>query len=561
MPTPRSALRRLAGIHASYGPAPAAEKETLLDALAGGALPTAREVRQLHDLLCFLRAFPDSREVLARVEVMLAGFERRRDLRRHRGALGGSGIAGTTLEFNFFAATARRLARRWPDALTLVGSSVDAARLGRVARVLALPAERAAFDDPAFAPRSWVRRMSGSGTDAALLLGAWDALPIDRLVADACYDELDPLLRLAPGPDTPARTREKHPGLPLVCQTAPLSRERPDLQRELRKPPRSVRPASPSEARALVELAQNCMLPRERDLEAFAYASSADVRLVDAGDGIVFACIGVLPERRSLLEAVYGFLMLKNGVAIGYALCSALFGSSEVAFNVFETFRGGESARLFGRLVATIHHLFGSTTFAIDPYQLGGLGNKEGLASGAFWFYQKLGFRPRDAAVVRVMERELAAMARRRHRSSVATLKTLSSKYVLWHAGRPRSAVLGILELAQVALHVSAYLADRFGADRDRARRVCAREMAAALGAGKVLRSWNTDEREAWLSWAPLLASLPELASFGRAERRALVGVVKAKGGACEGDFVARFDAHRRLRNAIAAVAAPASSE
>jgi len=39
-------------------------------------------------------------------------------------------------------------------------------------------------------------------------------------------------------------------------------------------------------------------------------------------------------------------LTLKNGVPIGYVLASGLFGSSEVMYNVFETFRGGESARI-----------------------------------------------------------------------------------------------------------------------------------------------------------------------------------------------------------------------
>ena len=34
----------------------------------------------------------------------------------------------------------------------------------------------------------------------------------------------------------------------------------------------------------------------------------------------------------------------KNGVPVGYVLASGLFGSSEVMYNVFETFRGGESA-------------------------------------------------------------------------------------------------------------------------------------------------------------------------------------------------------------------------
>ncbi len=48
---------------------------------------------------------------------------------------------------------------------------------------------------------------------------------------------------------------------------------------------------------------------------------------------------------------------------------------------------------------------------------------------------------------------------------------------------------------------------------------------------------------------------LPGLEGWSREERRALVGVVRAKGGRRESEFVARFDGHRRLRRAIQALA------
>jgi hypothetical protein len=548
-------LRKLAAVFTDYGGEAASQKRALLADLAKARLSTAEEVRSLHDMLCFLRAYPDDAEVLAAVEAMLAGFERRRDLVRHRDALEGSGIAGTSLPFNFFAATAQRLHRRWPSQLMVDWASLPDERLARLLPLLALPAERAAFDDPALDPQAWLERFGGEG--AAFLLRRWGELFADGHARDAFYDELDPLLRLSPGPDTPARTREKHAGLPLAFQTTPLARERPDLAAAIRVPPRSVKNASAREGAALVELAQNCMLPRERDLEVFAYGSVADVRLVDMGGGLVFACIGVLPSRRSLLEAVYGFLMLKNGVPIGYALCSALFGSSEVAYNVFETFRGGESAQVFGRLLAAIHHLFGSDTFAVDPYQLGH-GNAEGLRTGAFWFYQKLGFRPRAPEVLRLMNAELRKMAKRRHRSAPATLEALSSAYVFWQPDRPRSDIIGVLDLPRVATHVSTFLMRTFGADRALAREACEENAARFIGIRPAtLRRWKPAERDAWQSWAPLVASLPKIARWPSADKRALVALIKAKGGARENDYVPLFDAHQRLRQAIATLATP----
>ena len=56
-------------------------------------------------------------------------------------------------------------------------------------------------------------------------------------------------------------------------------------------------------------------------------------------------------------------------------------------------------------------HLFGAKVFAVEPYQLGHE-NQEGLDSGAWWFYQKLGFRARDPEVVALMDDELERLAR-----------------------------------------------------------------------------------------------------------------------------------------------------
>src|SRR5512147_277327 len=65
----------------------AATKLALLADLEVRTLRTPREIRRLHDVLCFLRAYPDDRSVLAQVERMLAGFETRSDFRRHRAGL------------------------------------------------------------------------------------------------------------------------------------------------------------------------------------------------------------------------------------------------------------------------------------------------------------------------------------------------------------------------------------------------------------------------------------------------------------------------------------------
>jgi len=69
--------RRIDELRNAYGGGAAERKVALLRELERRRLPGARAVESLHEFLCCLRAYPDNAEVLARVERMLAGFERR----------------------------------------------------------------------------------------------------------------------------------------------------------------------------------------------------------------------------------------------------------------------------------------------------------------------------------------------------------------------------------------------------------------------------------------------------------------------------------------------------
>ena len=81
---PASQLARLRAIADEFGAGLGAEKASLVEGLDRAAMPTARAVSELHEVLCFLRAYPDDAALLARVEAALERFERRADLRRFR---------------------------------------------------------------------------------------------------------------------------------------------------------------------------------------------------------------------------------------------------------------------------------------------------------------------------------------------------------------------------------------------------------------------------------------------------------------------------------------------
>jgi len=69
------------------------------------------------------------------------------------------------------------------------------------------------------------------------------------------------------------------------------------------------------------------------------------------------------------------------------------------------------------------------------------------------------------------------------------------------------------------------------------------------------LRRLSAGERLAWERWSPLVLNLPGVRRWGVAEKRALVRVVRAKGGRHESDYAMLFDRHRLLRRAVRALA------
>jgi hypothetical protein len=545
---PATLLASLERLREARGAAALRRKLALLKQLRLARLRTARQVQQLHELLCFLRAYPDDARLLVLVEGMLLHFDRRADLRGHRDALAHTGIAGTTLWFPFFWPTARWVAGRWPGLLRFDRNDDEAEKsLVNALPLLVTPTEAAALRElklPGYAAIDRIRPRGKS--DATFLVERVANMPGDDFTREAFYDAINPSCELLPAADTPARGREKFTAAPVVCHDAPLRRDRPDLRAEMQSPPRSVRRLSARLGAQLVDLARGAMATRRRDLDAFAYGNARDAWLVDDGGGLAFGFIGVQPGRRAPIAAIYGGLTLRNAVPIGYIQADVVGRTAALSFNTFDTFRGGEAAFSLARLLAALRHVFGVDAFSIEPYQLG-QGNEEGIASGAWWFYFKLGFRPRAPAAQRLVSAETARLqGHPQHRSTPATLRALAAFHLYFDFDKASRTPLP--PLAAIGERVSRLLAS-LADDREQAL------AQSVVQARQVLRvfSWRDltpVERRIFATWSPLVRLL-RASRWPPADRRALRELIRAKAETSERDYVARLAAHARLRRVL----------
>lgn len=531
-----------------FGAEAAAIRLAGLKLLARARLRSAGAVRRLHELLCFVRAYPDDAAVQAQAARMLDGFARRADLRAHAVALADSGIAGTAIHYRFFAGQAQWLAARWPAQLTLDREAdADAqARITAALPVLLTHAEAVALRERPRAGYVALDALRGRGeTDGVALLRRIAAMPGDGFTREAFSDAIDAPYVLTPAAGTPSRSTAFWPGAPVAFRREPPPRTRPDLRAELQRAPRRVRHLTRQEGEAIIELARGAMVTRARSLEAFAYADAGDAWLVDDDDGLAYAFAGVIPERRHAVFAYYGALTLRNGVPIGYTQADVLGTGAALSFNTFDSFRGAEAAFTFARWLAALRALFGCTSFTIEPYQLGDH-NDEAIDSGAWWFYAKLGFAPRDAGTRALMRQERERMQRRTaHRSSATTLRRLAKRHLFFDLDARRPLVTP----AMVGDAIGSALSARAGSDRERAVDACSAGLQRLCGLPS-LHGWPAEQREAWRRIAPLILQL-DVRVWRDGERHALVDMIRAKGGRSERDFVARYGAHPSVDAAL----------
>ena len=543
-------LDTLVSLQYVYDSGAGQDKLRLLQSLATARLQTADEVFRLHEALCVMRAYPDNRTILQQVSGMLEGFAARKDLNRHRRELSDTGIAGTRIHYRFHWKTAKWLHDHWPGAISIDWDGFDdPAALGDLMPLILPQPALEVLEHTYLSPEEWIEKLKKTDeTDADYLVRIFARWNAGEAVREKFYDGLDVPLSLRPAAGSPSRTHARinprrsvygAPGAPL-----------PAVGRNAMPEPIDVRDVSPRYGRTLINLARIQMVTRSRDLYAFMNADSQDVRIITFDGGIQFVSYGLQPHARSLLEGLYVFIILKNGLPVGYTQAATLFRSAEINFNVFDTFRGAETSRIFSFTLAMVRHLFNCDTFIINTQQLGE-GNEEAIRTGAFWFYHKHGFQPRQPEVREIVRRELGHKKHNpRHRSNIRTLRLLAGDDLYLSLGRTRDTLVNNLPGAAVGLAAARMLESLATAAEPSGVRPCIARISRILGR-PIDSGLTAMQREMWERWGPVALALPGVGRWSPDNKRRLAEVINAKGGHRESDFVTLFDKHITLQKAI----------
>src|SRR6185369_17665492 len=116
-------------------------------------------------------------------------------------------------------------------------------------------------------------------------------------------------------------------------------------------PPLATRRVPKAEARAILDVILDTSAMRFRELYGFSHPEEGAVFHADLGRGVEIYFFGVPDEWRLPLRAYHAGMFFKNGVPAGYVELLSIFERAEVGFNLYYTFREGESAWLYARIL------------------------------------------------------------------------------------------------------------------------------------------------------------------------------------------------------------------
>ena len=441
-----SLLDQLDELKTEFTPDGARKIERLLAQLSRKKLGDIDLLVRYHELLLFLRAYPHNAPVVQTVERELRGFANRISyLEQQEIDLAPlehpevSGIAGTSVIDTFSFFIVRRLQQRHPSQVEIYWEWFESEnRLAATwPRFMPLLAEDA-FVEANVPYREWLTAARGRRSEFAWLIEQFDKLPKPENERAELYDSQQLYMRWTPSFDV-SRTGMRLPTGKLFYHRGPLIQRREiDLRKELAQPSPRLQKLMPTEGEEALDMARDASTIRYRELYGFTHGDPAQVYRAELGRGVEVFIMSLPQEKRLPLRTYHAVMIYKNRVPIGYFEGLSLFERMESGFNLYYTFRDGETAWLYARVLNVMHHFAGATAFSLDPYQIG-FENEEGIASGAFWFYRKLGFRPTQPDALQLaLKEEEKLRTRKGYRTSAATLRKLARSPMIFELDETR---------------------------------------------------------------------------------------------------------------------------
>lgn len=540
-------LNQLDQLKTQFSPRTTRQVARLLKRLARLTIDDPDSLIRLHELLLFIRAYPHNSAVLshsdAALRTMPTRISRLREIETDLSSLEHphvSGIAGTSVKDTFSYPIVRWLLERRESQVDFYWDWFeDENRLAEAWPRFMPLLEEDSFVEANVPYGEWLRKAKGRRHEVAWLLDRFSTLPVSELEKAELYDAQKLYVRWRFN-YRDSRTGLRHRRAKLFFHDAPMIQRRDvNLRDQLLKPVARLTKLPAKDGQRAIDLARTASTVRYRELYGFTNGDPKSVYSAELGRGVELVINALPPEKRLPLRAYHSAMIYKNGVPIGYFEGLSLFERMESGFNLYYTFRDGETAWLYAQVLAVMRKITGVCAFSLDPYQIGHE-NEEGIESGAFWFYRKMGFRSTRKSIQTLTRREEEKIvSRKNYRTSASTLRRLAAAPMILELDQIREGDWDRFQIRNIGFAVQRLMATRFNGNSQKMRSHAADFVRDNLGIINVG------------DMAVALLLIGDLKRWSDNDKESLKRILQAKTTGTEAKYLQLMQEHLRLREAI----------
>ncbi len=469
-------------------------KKKLLNECSKIKLESKKLIDHYHNCLLFILGYSENEELflLAQKEMLRLAESVKNLSPNKKESLYRSGIAFTETQGAYSFTLIKWLLKEYPNQISLHSFDEDGVHPKEIFKNVLSEMEFELASDEKLNSIKWLEKACGSNKKIDLLkwlIHHFEELKASDLIKDSLFESLKLFINIIPEQkgsrgftrdDEQASSFSKSFGNISLHKnfyhTNGLLKKFDELELIHKKlqPPKKL---SDAEKKKIIDVSRVSLCLLNRETDPITYCNEEGILFYELENGLSIALFSMLPERRLPMESYIGFMMFKNGYPMSYGGAWVFGKRSLIGINIFEAFRGGESAFVFAQLLRTYKQCCGADYFEVEPYQFG-KGNPEGIKSGAFWFYYRFGFRPINKTLNELAQIESDKIKNNKtYRSSSETLKKFTQSNLAVNFENTETPI----NPTEISKFISNKIAKLFKGDRIAAEKFCLKKIRTEL--------------------------------------------------------------------------------
>lgn len=529
-------------------------KKKLLHQCASSKIDKTSVIKAYLDCLLFMLAYPENKELfqivtdeLQRLTIITKQISAGNNQHK-KTQLSATGIENSDIAGSFSFDSVLWMSETFPDNILLYSCDAEIEKQKEIIKHLLPAIEREAFDKNFTDLKSWLNQCATHSKKNSLqLLVSFlvNALP-DKEQRDYFYNSLKVFVDIKVDEHLPSRTSARITAGATFYHTSELIRKvdaHEMLSQKISKPI----PLSLHEKEQLCTIAKCSLLLLYRETDPVTYANVNATELHDMGRGIKIALYYLTANRRMPVESYVGYMAFKNNIPVAYGGGWILGNFSRIGVNVYEPFRGGESALLFTQILRLYKQRFNVTVFEAEPYQIGKQ-NPEGIKSGAFWFYYRLGFRPSQKELFHLADNEQAKIHNdKSYRSDERTLKKLADSFMVLKDDNVSEQVISTLKISEA---ITKMVDQKFEGNHNLFSAYAVKHITGALKINPKKTTINFNSKS-FGDLSALLCLIKNITHWSEADKQKTLQLFELKELDSELKYIQALGKHKKLLNEL----------